>query len=128
MKFCYNTNFTIPKQSQRSRSILQDGSRSLELFWKEKKTPSYKKYDTHRGTYHYVVQSQESPLSKGFDKIFCLLASENIRKQKDLIQLMKSLISNGDNTIFMLGLNCRQWTILIMQFNIHVFTSLHIIN
>ena len=36
MKFCYNTNFTLPKQSQRSRSILQDGSRSLGLFWKEK--------------------------------------------------------------------------------------------
>ena len=37
MKFCYNTNFTLPIQSQRSRSILQDGSRSLGLFWKEKK-------------------------------------------------------------------------------------------
>ena len=37
MKFCYKTKFTLPKQSQRSRSILQDGSRSLGLFWKEKK-------------------------------------------------------------------------------------------
>ena len=37
MKFCYNTDFTLPKQSQRSRSVLQDGSRSLGLFWKEKK-------------------------------------------------------------------------------------------
>ena len=36
-KFCYNTNFTLPKQSQRSRSILQDGSTSLGLFLKEKK-------------------------------------------------------------------------------------------
>ena len=36
MKFCYNTNFTLPEQSQRSRSILQDGSRSLRLFWKKK--------------------------------------------------------------------------------------------
>ena len=36
MKFCYNINFTLPKQSQRSRSILQDVSRSLGLFWKEK--------------------------------------------------------------------------------------------
>ena len=36
MKFYYNSNFTLPKQSQRSRSILQDGSRSLGLFWKEK--------------------------------------------------------------------------------------------
>ena len=35
MKFCYNTSFTLPKQSQRSRSILKDGSRSLGLFWKE---------------------------------------------------------------------------------------------
>ena len=39
MKFRYYTNFDLPKQSQRSRSILQDlqdGSRSLGLFWKEK--------------------------------------------------------------------------------------------
>ena len=35
VKFCYNTNFTLPKQSQRSRSVFQDGSRSLRLFWKE---------------------------------------------------------------------------------------------
>ena len=42
MKFCNNTNFTLPKQSQRSRSVLQDGSRSLGLFWKEK-FPSYNK-------------------------------------------------------------------------------------
>ena len=35
MKFCHNTNFTLPKQSQRSRSVFQDGSRSLGLFWKE---------------------------------------------------------------------------------------------
>ena len=40
MKFCININFTLPKQFQRSRSILQDGSRSLGLFWKEK-TLSY---------------------------------------------------------------------------------------
>ena len=37
MKFYYNTSFTLPKQSQRSRSILKDGSRFLELFWKDKK-------------------------------------------------------------------------------------------
>ena len=35
MQFWYNTNFTLAKQSQRSRSIFQDGSRSLGLFWKE---------------------------------------------------------------------------------------------
>ena len=45
MKFCNNTNFTLPKQSQRSRSILQDGSRSLGLFWKEK-TLSYNRRNT----------------------------------------------------------------------------------
>ena len=45
MKFCYNTNFTLPKQSQRSRSILPDGSRSLSLFWKEK-TLSYNQRNT----------------------------------------------------------------------------------
>ena len=27
-------SFFLPKQSQRSRSVLQDGSRSLKLFWK----------------------------------------------------------------------------------------------
>ena len=37
MEFCYNTSFTLPKQSQRSRSILQDdGSSSLAWLWKEK--------------------------------------------------------------------------------------------
>ena len=36
MKFRNNTNFTLPKQSQRSRSVLQDGSRSLGWFWKKK--------------------------------------------------------------------------------------------
>ena len=45
MKFCYNTNFTLPKQSQRSRSVSQDGSRSFGLFWKEK-TPSYNRRNT----------------------------------------------------------------------------------
>ena len=45
MKFCYNTNFTLPKQSQRSRSILKDGSWSLGLFWKEK-TLSYNRRNT----------------------------------------------------------------------------------
>ena len=40
MKFCYNMHFTLPKQSQRSRSVLYDGSRILGLFWKVK-TLSY---------------------------------------------------------------------------------------
>ena len=37
MKFSYNTKLTLPKQSKSSRSVLQDGSRSLGLFWKKKK-------------------------------------------------------------------------------------------
>ena len=41
MKFSYNTKLTLPEQSKRSRSVLQDGSRSLRLFWKKKKTLSY---------------------------------------------------------------------------------------
>ena len=45
MKFCNNTNFTLPKQSQRSRSILEDRSRSLGLFWKEN-SPSYYRRNT----------------------------------------------------------------------------------
>ena len=45
MKFCYNTNLTLPKQSQISRSVLQDRSRSLGLFWKEK-APSYNRRNT----------------------------------------------------------------------------------
>ena len=45
MKFCNNTNFTLPKHSQRSRSVLQDGSRCLGWFWKEK-TLSYNQRNT----------------------------------------------------------------------------------
>ena len=41
MKCCYNTSFTLPKQSQRSRSILHDESRSLRLLWKEKTLKKY---------------------------------------------------------------------------------------
>ena len=37
MKFGHSTSFTLPKQSQRSRSILKDGSRFFGLFWKDKK-------------------------------------------------------------------------------------------
>ena len=33
LKLSYNTSFTLPKQ--RSRSVLQDGSGILGLFWKE---------------------------------------------------------------------------------------------
>ena len=45
MKFSYNTKLSLPKQSKRSRSVLQDGSRSLGLFWK-KKTLSYNRRNT----------------------------------------------------------------------------------
>ena len=45
MKFCNNSNFTLPKQSQRSRSVLEDGSRSLGLFWTEKSL-SYNRRNT----------------------------------------------------------------------------------
>ena len=45
MKFGNNSNFTLPKQSQRSRSVLEDGSRSLGLFWTEK-SPSYNQRNT----------------------------------------------------------------------------------
>ena len=37
MQFCCYTGFTLPKQYQRSRSVLY-GSRFLGLFWKEKNT------------------------------------------------------------------------------------------
>ena len=45
MKFCYNTNSTLLKQCQSSRSILQDGSRTFGLFWKEKNL-SYNRRNT----------------------------------------------------------------------------------
>ena len=35
----------MPKQAQRSRSVLEDGSRFLGLFWKEK-SPSYNRSNT----------------------------------------------------------------------------------
>ena len=47
MKFCYNIQFTLPKQSQRPWSDLQDRARCLELFWKGKKqTLSYNQRNT----------------------------------------------------------------------------------
>ena len=58
MKFCNNTNFTLPKQSQRSRSIFQDGSRSSGLFWKEN-NPSYNRRNTV--CYNVVFSLQNYP-------------------------------------------------------------------
>ena len=46
MKFCYNASFTLPKQSQRSRSVSQDRSRFFGLFWKGKKNQSYNQRNT----------------------------------------------------------------------------------
>ena len=45
MTFCYNINSALPKQCQRSRSVLQDGSRIFGLFLKEK-SPSYNRRNT----------------------------------------------------------------------------------
>ena len=59
MKFCYNTNFILPKQSQRSRSVFQDGSRSLGLFWKEN-NPSYNQRNTvHFSNQRWIIQQKE---------------------------------------------------------------------
>ena len=54
MKFCYNANFTLPKQCQRSRSVFQDGSRSLRLFWKEN-NPSYNRRSTVLATLTIIL-------------------------------------------------------------------------
>ena len=62
MKFCYNTKFTLPKQSQRSRSILQDGSRSLGLFWKEKPM-SYNRRNT---VLYWHIMSNSTPYNPYF--------------------------------------------------------------
>ena len=59
MKFWCNTNFTLPKQTQRSRSVFQVGSRSLGLFWKEN-NPSYNR----RNTVVYIKFRQDEDCSK----------------------------------------------------------------
>ena len=73
MKFCYNTNFTLPKQSQRSRSVLQDRSRSLGLFWKEK-APSYNRRNTVHTIYLYTNNhklSRSPPFQEMRSFLFC---------------------------------------------------------
>ena len=42
----YKTGFSLPTQSQKSRSILEDGSRFLGLFWKGKTAIIAKFYKT----------------------------------------------------------------------------------
>ena len=66
MKFCYNTNSTLPKQCQSSRSVLQDGSRTFGLFWKEK-NPSYNR----RNTVHEVEMKNASLSGDILILLFC---------------------------------------------------------
>ena len=82
MKFCYNTNFTLPKQPQRSRCILQDGSRSLGLFWKEKKTLSYNRRNTV------------------FDDNFSYFSSKPYVVTPHLNRLMETVQMRGHNICF----------------------------
>ena len=70
MKFCYKTNSTLPKQCQSSRSVLQDGSRTFGLFWKEK-TPSYNRRNT--------VKRQSHLQQTTFIDIFSLFFRDNTR-------------------------------------------------
>ena len=52
MKFCYNTNSTLPKQCQSSRSVLKDGSRTFGLFWKEKNLTYNQRNTVYRKEVH----------------------------------------------------------------------------
>ena len=42
MKFCHTKSFTLPKQSQRSRSILKERLDFWDCFLNNPKDPSYK--------------------------------------------------------------------------------------
>ena len=78
MKFCYNTNSTLPKQFQSSRSVLQDGSRTFGLFWKEK-TPSYNR----RNTVQWTLYKTTAFVPKTFDlKLNLLLSRIHILNNK----------------------------------------------
>ena len=51
---------------------------------------------------YYVVQTMECALSQGSDKVvivICKLASNSIRQQRALIQLIKSATSNSLTTV-----------------------------
>ena len=51
---------------------------------------------------YYVVQAMECSLSQGSDKVvivICKLASNSIRKQRALIQFLKSATSNSLTTV-----------------------------
>ena len=51
---------------------------------------------------YYVLQTMECSLSEGSDKVvivICKLASNTIRKQRALIQLIKSATSNSLTTV-----------------------------
>ena len=73
MKFSYNTNFTLPKKALRSRSVLQDGSRSLGLFWNEKKTLSYNEEIPYVNAKQYMQDKGSKMLNKNDMQILHIL-------------------------------------------------------
>ena len=98
MKFCNNTSFILPKQSQRSRSILKDGSRFLGLFWKEK-TPSYNQRNMIMNALSYNHPSlflrgwlgQAIELCNTQCQVFLLQGGESL----DLFRLFRTCIRTG---------------------------------
>ena len=91
MKFCNNTNFTLPKQSQRFRSVLEDGSRSLGLFWKEN-SPSYNR----RNTVHFRPDTGGSfQFSIGHFRIFIPAVEVFVQKFFFFSFSFFFLLSNG---------------------------------
>ena len=81
MKLCYNTDFTLPKQSQRSRPVLQDGSRSWDCFGREK-TPSYNRRNT--------VTYGNIKVHSYFSMFFCHFYEDSHKNTKNV-----SLCKNG---------------------------------
>ena len=58
--------------------------------------------DTDRLLEYYVLQTMECSLSQGSDKVvtvICKLASNSIRKQRGITQLIKSATSNSLTTV-----------------------------
>ena len=81
MKFCYNTNSTLPKQCQSSRSVLKDGSRTFGLFWKEK-NPSYNRRNTVSVLWFYN-QIHRNFLLKKCEKL-CTAKASHIFSTKNI--------------------------------------------
>ena len=101
MKFCYNTNSTLPEQCQSSRSVLQDGSRTFGLFWKEK-TPSYNRRNTVNGL-HGVSPAERLVVQKDQYVIF-LRSSKNpmdleatLRHDWNIVYLNHNATKNNKN-------------------------------